>query len=72
MERAIARPLRRFPALFDPFVLPERVQHRLMLAGYWQCPADLRDKVDRWAELDEIDAAVAENDLGLISSAMMR
>jgi hypothetical protein len=58
--------------LFDPFVLPERVQHRLMLAGYWQCPAELRDKVDRWAKLDEIDATAAEHQLDLMATILAR
>jgi hypothetical protein len=58
--------------LFDPARLPERVQQRLMLAGYWQCPADLRDKVDRWPELDEVDAAVAERQLDLMAMVLAR
>jgi hypothetical protein len=58
--------------LFDPARLPERVQHRLMLAGYWQCPAELRDKVDRWPYLDEADAEAAEHQLGLMATVLAR
>lgn len=43
-----------------------------MLAGYWQCPAELRQKVDRWAELDEADAAVAERQLDLMAMVLAR
>lgn len=60
------------PPLFDPARVPAPVLRRLATVGYWQCPAELREKVDRWAELDEIEAAVAENDLSLIASALTR
>lgn len=58
--------------MFDPARLPARVKDRLMLAGYWHCPADLREKVDRWAELDEDDAAVADRQLDLVATVMIR
>lgn len=58
--------------MFDPSALPPRVQGSLMLVGYWLCPQELRGKVDRWPELDEEEAAAAENDLGLMAAVMAR
>lgn len=58
--------------MFDPSVLPARVQRHLMIVGYWHFPADLRNKVDRWTELDEIDAAVAERQLELMATVLAR
>jgi len=58
--------------LFDPARLPARVQARLMLGGYWLCPDELRQKVDRWQELDELGAAMAENQLDVMVTVMGR
>jgi hypothetical protein len=55
--------------LFDPARTPAPVLNRLAMIGYWMCPPDLRDKVTRWDDLDEGDAAVAVNDLRLLGSA---
>jgi hypothetical protein len=43
-----------------------------MLAGYWHYPAELRDQVDRWPELDETDAAVAEKQMKLMATVLAR
>lgn len=43
-----------------------------MLAGYWHYPADLRDQVDRWPELDEAETAMAENKLELMATVLAR
>lgn len=58
--------------MFDPARLPAPVQHRLMLAGYWWSPPELRQKLDRWQELDEADAAAAEGQLDLIVAVQAR
>lgn len=43
-----------------------------MIAGYWHYPAELREQVDRWPELDEVDAAVAEKKLELMAMVLAR
>lgn len=43
-----------------------------MLAGYWWSPPELRQKLDRWQELDEADAAAAEGQLDLIVAVQAR
>lgn len=52
--------------------LPEHVRDRLAVVGYWVCCRDLRDKLGHWDDLDEADAAAAENDLELMGSALAR
>jgi hypothetical protein len=42
------------------------------MAGYWSCPRDLRDRLDRWDRLDERERAVTENDVGLMAAALAR
>jgi len=44
----------------------------MALIGYWVIPPDLRDRVARWDDLDDSDAAVAENDLELMGSVLAR
>jgi hypothetical protein len=58
--------------LFDSARLPVHIQDRLMLGGYWISPDELRQTVDRWQDLDELDAAVAENQLDLMVKVMVR
>jgi hypothetical protein len=48
------------------------VQRHLMLAGYWWSPPELRRRLDRWKELDEADATVAEGQLDLMATVMAR
>jgi hypothetical protein len=52
--------------------VPEAVRDRLAVIGYWHCSRDLRDKLDDWDGLDERNAVVAENDLGLMGAALAR
>lgn len=56
----------------DPSRLPEDVRDRLAVIGYWICPPGLRDQVERWDDLDEQDAAVAEHSLRLMESVVAR
>jgi hypothetical protein len=72
LSRALAHPIpRRFP-LFDPACLPASVLHRLAVAGYWTFPAELRQRLDRWTELDELETDAAERQLDLMGSALAR
>jgi hypothetical protein len=69
---AFAHPIpRRFP-LFDPACLPASVLHRLAGAGYWTFPAELRQRLDRWTELDELESDAAERQLDLMGSVLAR
>lgn len=58
--------------MFDPARVPSAVRDKLAVIGFWVCPPDLRDKVTGWDDLHEADAAVADNDLGLLGSAASR
>jgi hypothetical protein len=71
VTRARALLSRRFP-LFDPACVPAPVLTRMAVAEYWTYPADLRERIDRWHELTELEAEVAERDIGLIGAVLSR
>lgn len=44
----------------------------MAIAGYWTFPAELRQRVDRWSDLGEVEAEEAERQLELMGSALAR
>lgn len=71
MSCALApRPHRR--SALDPSRLPDHVRNRLAVIGFWVCCPDLRGRVDGWDDLDDGDAAVTDNALRLMESALAR
>jgi hypothetical protein len=43
-----------------------------LAAGYWTFPAELRQRLDRWTELDELETDAAERQLDLMGSVLAR
>jgi hypothetical protein len=70
--RALAHPFPLEVSLFDPARVPASVTDKMAVIGYWYFSRDLRDKLDGWDDLDEGDAAVAENELELMGSVLAR
>jgi hypothetical protein len=44
----------------------------MAVAGYWTFPAELRQQVDRWPELSELEAEAAERRIELLGAVLAR